>query len=87
MPFETPTSGGLKLESVHVVCHGIEPEFTNYTEGFKGCLDYITYVAHGLRCAATGELPPEINLKTNVALPNSEHPSDHLPVLCRMEFT
>ena len=87
LPFESPTASGLELESTQRVVMGEEPPYTNYTESFKGCLDYVTSdPKSGIRCTAVGELPPESKLSQETALPNSEHPSDHLPVLCRMEL-
>jgi len=86
VPFSSPNTAGLHLQSVHTVLGGEEPQFTNYTEGFKGCLDYITFEPEGLRCAGVGEFPSEGILKRELALPNSDLPSDHLPVMCRLEF-
>lgn len=86
VPFDSPNTAGLQLQSIHTVLGGEEPQFTNYTEGFKGCLDYIAFDPKGLRCAGVGEFPREGILKRELALPNSELPSDHLPVMCRLEF-
>lgn len=86
LAYTGPGEGRVQLQSAFTTMGGAEPLFTNYTEGFKGCLDYITYVPDGLRCSAVGELPPESALKEDVALPNAKQPSDHLPVLCRLEF-
>jgi len=86
LPFASPSTAGLELQSAHTTRGGLEPKFTNYTEGFKGCLDYITYCPDGLECTAVGDFPAENVLKNEVALPNSLQPSDHLPVMCRIEF-
>ena len=86
IPFEAPTASHLELASVHRVVTGEEPTFTNYTVGFKGCLDYVTFDPQGLACTAVGDVPPESELNRETALPNSEQPSDHIPILCRMEF-
>ena len=86
LPFAAPTASSLELHSAHRLVAGREPRFTNYTEGFKGCHDYVMFERKGLACTAVGDFPPESDLKGETALPNSEQPSDHLPVLCRMEF-
>ena len=90
LPFAQPSNvvdgAALELRTAHQAQGVEEPRFTNYTEGFKGCLDYITFQPGSLRCVAVGELPSEAALKQDVALPNAEQPSDHLPVVCRLEF-
>jgi hypothetical protein len=62
-----------------------EPEFTNYTESFKGCIDYLLYSNHP-RLTLVDILPV---LKTSdmlaaqcVGIPSvkPEEPSDHLPL-------
>lgn len=73
--------------SVNAVAHGREPLVTNCTETFRGCLDYVFVSAERCRVAAALEmpyaqhagdvLPSDIKLP---AIPNTQHPSDHLPV-------
>lgn len=86
VPFTAPSTDGLEMCSIHRTDGEEEPRWTNYTELFKGCLDYIMHEPRGLRCVAVGDLPTERTLKQEVALPNSQIPSDHLPLMCRFEF-
>lgn len=56
------------------------PEFTNYTDDFKGCLDYIFCQKHiqVLQCLP---FPPEEELAIATALPNQYFPSDHISLV------
>lgn len=58
---------------------GQEPQFTNYTANFKGCLDYV--MLRGLTATHAEPLPSEAELSAETALPNSKHPSDHIPLV------
>eukprot|EP01071_Lankesteria_metandrocarpae_P002940 Lankesteria_metandrocarpae@DN2651_c0_g1_i1.p1 len=71
-----------------------EPVFTNYTETFVGCLDYIFYAETELRLTATTELltaqqlleeAEDRQLPTS-ALPSPIRPSDHLPLMVEFEW-
>ncbi len=55
-----------------------EPHFTNYTERFKGTLDYIFYTSASLELLSILELPPLGDIAHHVALPNMLYSSDHL---------
>lgn len=70
---------GLELESAYPSALHAEPSFTNYTENFVGCLDYI-FVSQRARVAAALGPPCPEELAEEVALPSSQHPSDHIPV-------
>jgi CCR4-NOT transcription complex subunit 6 len=81
--------------SVMEVSNGCEPDFTNYTRGFKGTLDYLFFLRPDLDLDLVESLesmsllgrdgfeamsmPPSSELEPG--LPNSVHPSDHLPLL------
>ncbi|CAD8136206.1 unnamed protein product [Paramecium pentaurelia] len=60
------------------------PKFTNYTKDFKGCIDYIFY--HNANVEKILRLPEESLLQQEVALPNRNFPSDHLPILAYFDF-
>lgn len=71
------------LRSVYKEVNGHEPCFTNYVkkrtkqvEFFSECLDYI-FVSSGWEICSTLEVP--YGLPPN-PLPNSEEPSDHIPI-------
>jgi RNA exonuclease NGL2 len=61
-----------------------EPPFTNFTDSFKGTLDYI-FVKEGESKIVPQKLmdfPPLVELETNTALPNDVFSSDHLSIMC-----
>jgi mRNA deadenylase 3'-5' endonuclease subunit Ccr4 len=65
---------------------GAEPAFTNYTSGFKGCLDYIM-TNDGISPVWAQPLPSESELSVETALPNSKYPSDHLPLVVDLDWS
>jgi len=65
---------------------GSEPQFTNYTANFKGCLDYVM-VSGNIKPVSALPVPEESELKSETALPNSKWPSDHLPLVVDLEFS
>ncbi|WVZ98360.1 hypothetical protein U9M48_043816 [Paspalum notatum var. saurae] len=73
---ETP----IKLRSLYAA-NGGEPEFTNYTPGFTGTLDYI-FLSDGssIKPASLLCLPRGDSAEVQGGLPNFQHPSDHLPI-------
>lgn len=62
------------------------PEFTNYTEGFKACLDYIYFEANRLSLKSFVPLPKEEVLQKEVAIPSSSFPSDHIPLIADLKL-
>jgi len=61
-----------------------EPPFTNFTDPFKGTLDYI-FIRKGEQAIIPQkimELPPLEILQSHNALPNDTYPSDHISILC-----
>ncbi|KAF4752022.1 hypothetical protein FOZ63_032861, partial [Perkinsus olseni] len=61
---------------------GKEPEFTNYTSTWQGCLDYVFYKGGRgkLRSLSLDPLPSVDILTKQGTLPNSDIPSDHVPL-------
>lgn len=69
-----------------------EPEWTNFVSGFRGALDYVWCDEGGepgsgraLRPVAAMPMPPLEAVRAQVALPNAEFPSDHLPMVADLE--
>ena len=60
---------------------GDHPQLTNYTKDFKGTLDYIL---HTLVTLEVRPLPTEAECASEIALPNSKHGSDHLPLVATL---
>ncbi len=58
-----------------------EPHYTNYTEKFKDCLDYLWFERDKLEVASLLELPLEEQLNSQVALPNELYSSDHIALM------
>ncbi|PSN55444.1 hypothetical protein C0J52_05705 [Blattella germanica] len=57
------------------------PEFTNYTAGFAGCLDYIFYQHDQLQTIQVVPLPSIEELQQHTALPSVVFPSDHVALI------
>lgn len=63
------------------------PQFTNYTVGFSGCLDYIFYQSDSLQVKEVIPLYSEEDLQKYVALPNIVFPSDHVALVSDIEWS
>jgi len=76
-------SHDLDLTSIMHTTLGHEPPFTNYTQRFKGTLDYIYYSPARFRVLSVAPLPEEHDLRklSGEGLPSACYPSDHL-MLC-----
>lgn len=62
------------------------PEYTNYTKGFNGCLDYIFYDLNKLKVTEVIPFPTHEEVTQNVAIPNIFFPSDHLALVCTLAW-
>lgn len=62
------------------------PEYTNYVQGFKGCLDYIWADARALAVQQHMPMPSHDDVVAETALPSSVFPSDHLPMVADLRF-
>ncbi|XP_076888337.1 carbon catabolite repressor protein 4 homolog 4-like [Bidens hawaiensis] len=70
----------MPLCSVYAYTRG-EPQFTNYTPGFTGTLDYILFSpSEGIEPVSYLELPDAESPDLKGGLPNYCYPSDHLPI-------
>ena len=58
------------------------PEYTNYTSGFSGTLDYIFVDGNKMKVERVIPLPTHQEVTKYLALPSVEHPSDHLAIVC-----
>jgi mRNA deadenylase 3'-5' endonuclease subunit Ccr4 len=58
---------------------GKNPLYTNYTEHFKGCIDYI-YVSKNIKVEDVNDIDKLVKdlTKENEYLPNEKFPSDHM---------
>ncbi len=78
---------GLQLEhSFHLSNVSGTEQFTNYTQGFKGVLDYIFTDSDHLSTVRTVPLPSLSELSEFVALPSVYFPSDHISLVADLEW-
>ncbi|KAG8176858.1 hypothetical protein JTE90_027162 [Oedothorax gibbosus] len=62
------------------------PEYTNYTEGFNGCLDYLFYDTSNFDVVEVVPLPTHEQVTQHKALPSKVFPSDHIALICTLEW-
>lgn len=76
-----------RLGSAYQTVLGEEPWVTNYTQNFKGVLDYIWYSMPNLRPVAVAPVPDEAELtRHGDALPSTEYSSDHVMLIAEMQI-
>lgn len=77
----------LPIASAYATVTGREPEFTNFTAGFRGVLDYVWFDSNRMRCAAVASIPSIATLTAaGDALPNPQYPSDHTALVADFIF-
>lgn len=76
----------IKLASVYKEVTGSEPKFTNYTDHYTGCLDYIWVSSSLIIPIKVSVLPSEKEIEScgDMRLPNPKYPSDHLALDCAL---
>ncbi|MDP2439856.1 MAG: endonuclease/exonuclease/phosphatase family protein [archaeon] len=81
---EGPHCHGLSLKSAYGARAEGEPGFTNYTPNWQGTIDYI-FFSPPLRCGSVLPFPSIEEVSEEAGgLPNSQHASDHLPLLAEL---
>lgn len=76
----------LRMATAYETCNGVEAEYTNYTEDFKGTLDYIWFSYDTLAVLAISQVDEESQLTQETALPSSTRPSDHVSLVATFMF-
>eukprot|EP00448_Togula_jolla_P007904 CAMPEP_0170616242 /NCGR_PEP_ID=MMETSP0224-20130122/25768_1 /TAXON_ID=285029 /ORGANISM="Togula jolla, Strain CCCM 725" /LENGTH=459 /DNA_ID=CAMNT_0010942031 /DNA_START=264 /DNA_END=1640 /DNA_ORIENTATION=- len=76
----------LSLATAYETCTGTEAQYTNYTEDFKGTLDYIWYSSRTLAVLAISQVDEESQLMQETALPSSTRPSDHVSLVATFMY-
>ncbi|CAD7927691.1 unnamed protein product [Amoebophrya sp. A25] len=76
----------LRLMSAYEACSGNEAQYTNYTEDFKGTLDYIWFSPDKVSALAVSAVDDEQTLQQEMALPSSTRPSDHISLVTTFMF-
>lgn len=62
------------------------PKYTNYTVGFKECLDYIYVDSEKMKVVKVVEMPEEEELSAHIAIPSVVFPSDHVAIVAELEI-
>jgi CCR4-NOT transcription complex subunit 6 len=87
LPDAMSITHSFNLGSAYQAVLGDEPWVTNYTQNFKGVLDYIWYSAQNLRPLTVAPIPDEAQLtRYGEALPSTEYSSDHIMLLSDMQI-
>jgi CCR4-NOT transcription complex subunit 6 len=76
----------LNIATAYETCSGSEAAYTNYTEDFKGTLDYIWFSSSTLAVLAISQVDDESQLAQETALPSSTRPSDHVSLVATFMF-
>ncbi|XP_076238085.1 2',5'-phosphodiesterase 12 isoform X2 [Calliopsis andreniformis] len=63
------------------------PEYTNYTGGFAGCLDYIFYQTDRLEVEQVIPMPSKEELSLYTGLPSVVFPSDHISLCADLKWS
>lgn len=74
------------LATAYETCTMKEATFTNYTEDFKGTLDYIWFTPDNISVLAISQVDDEAELSKETALPSSTRPSDHVSLVATFMF-
>ncbi|CAJ1428128.1 unnamed protein product, partial [Effrenium voratum] len=74
------------MVTAYETCTHKEATFTNYTEDFKGTLDYIWFSPENLSVLAISQVDDESQLSQESALPSSTRPSDHVSLVATFMF-
>jgi len=76
----------MHLVTAYETCNGREAQYTNYTEDFKGTLDYIWFSPDLLSVLAISQVDEESQLSQETALPSSTRPSDHVSLVATFMY-
>jgi len=74
----------LQLASAYCSIMGTEPEYSNLTPDFEGCLDYIWFSKKQLVVQEVVEIPDREFVGKGI--PNKCFPSDHVPLVAKFSF-
>lgn len=62
------------------------PPYTNFTEEFQGCLDYIFYSKNSLEVTDVVPMPSHEKVIAQIGLPSEYFPSDHIALVCTLKW-
>lgn len=82
LPDPADLTHSIHLQSAYATVQQIEPPYTNYTDMFKGTLDYVWFSAPHLRPLAVAAVPTENEIhRCGRSMPNVQASSDHILLL------
>ena len=84
LPAADKIKHGLSLQSAYALIG--EPEYSNFTQGFVGLLDYLWFTKAHFHVVALLDVDPKKALKEHTALPSPKHPSDHIPMMAVLDW-
>ena len=77
----------LPLDSAYRAISGSEPAYTNYTDAFKGVLDYIWFDTDNVRPVSVSQMLAVSDIeKDGTALPNAQWGSDHVMMISDLQI-
>lgn len=62
------------------------PNYTNFTAGFRACLDYIFYQTNNLLVKEVIPFPSDEELSAHIAIPSVVFPSDHVSLVADLKW-
>lgn len=62
------------------------PKYTNFTDGFKDCLDWIYYDTNKFSVEQMIPLPSDEELQEHIAIPSVVFPSDHVALVVDLKI-
>jgi 2',5'-phosphodiesterase len=62
------------------------PKYTNFTLGFRECIDYIFYQSDKFSVTKSVDIPSDEDLNLHNAIPSVCFPSDHIALIAELEF-
>jgi 2',5'-phosphodiesterase len=66
--------------------YGTSLPYTNFTIGFKECIDWIFYGTDQLQVTEVIPIPEKEELELNVAIPSPFFPSDHIALVANLKW-
>lgn len=86
-PHFGPSGREFHMESAYAITMGKEPPFTTYTAHFVATIDYIWVDASRVAVTGVRPLPAQRDIQLEIALPNRQYSSDHLPLAADLLVT
>ena len=80
-------AGAALSHSLHLAsAYGLHSKPTHATTGYVNTLDWVFFSARSLRLCRVASIPPVEELTRHGGIPSAEFPSDHVALVCDLEF-